>query len=176
MNITRRNCPICLELCLVKSIELPCNHQYHLECLKKQILNKNERCAECRKQYQFVIKDENIEIIENRIIVQIIYMIYIYIMYIIGLFYFISFILFIIISFIISPFFGLIWICRHHKIPSYIKNTTDTNEKISFHGYAVLLSYFIVIMIFLICPRLVIVLKKIFQRKNNVKLLIDNHL
>lgn len=35
----RRNCPVCLEECKIKSVILPCKHQYHHTCLKLQAKN-----------------------------------------------------------------------------------------------------------------------------------------
>ena len=70
-KMDRRTCPICLEECLNDSIQLPCLHQLHKNCLdiqlKTLVKNNNKtnsiKCSECLRMYTF--SEDRLTIIET---------------------------------------------------------------------------------------------------------------
>jgi hypothetical protein len=49
-----KTCPICLDELNnpMKIIKLPCKHEYHFECLSKQLKhNMNNKCSLCRTEF-----------------------------------------------------------------------------------------------------------------------------
>lgn len=59
----RDECPICLEYISDKDVHLnPCNHVYHLECLKKMIEKKITRCSLCKRPITGIKEDPNFKI------------------------------------------------------------------------------------------------------------------
>ncbi len=62
----RRECTICLGECFIDSVQLPCTHQYHKECLNRQldIEGNTIKCAECRTIYEF--SEDRTKIIQDR--------------------------------------------------------------------------------------------------------------
>ena len=62
----RDSCPICLEYTNENDVHLNiCNHQYHLECLKKQISNNYTKCSLCKRPITGIKEDPNFKVISN---------------------------------------------------------------------------------------------------------------
>ena len=62
----RDSCPICLEYTNENDVHLnDCNHQYHLECLKKQISNNLIKCSLCKRPITGIKEDPNFKVNSN---------------------------------------------------------------------------------------------------------------
>jgi hypothetical protein len=62
----RDSCPICLEYTNENDVHLNnCNHQYHLECLKKQISNNLTKCSLCKRPITGIKEDPNFKVNSN---------------------------------------------------------------------------------------------------------------
>ena len=120
----RRNCPVCLELCLSDSIKLPCGHQYHKICLDKQLENAHlQKCAECLTVYRFNADHTKIELDRQnyKICTKINKWCTLFSNYFLKPICF-AFYAIIALLLIISPFYSIVWISLNKRDPLHFKN------------------------------------------------------